>query len=68
MIFAGAVRIPLFDAALAHRRSPGEVAPALGAAQVVGAHTDSWGHVSETREQLEAAFSVVGLGDRLQRD
>ena len=47
-----------------------EVARVLGAAQVVGAHTDSWAHFTEDRAQLEAAFAAAGLGDgdRLQRD
>ena len=70
VIFAGAVRTPLFDGALltVDGERAVEAAQALGAAQVVGAHTDSWAHFTETREQLEAAFATAGLGDRLQRD
>jgi L-ascorbate metabolism protein UlaG (beta-lactamase superfamily) len=70
VIFAGAVRTPLFDGALltVDGQRAVEAAQVLGAAQVVGAHTDSWGHFTETREQLEAAFDAAGLGDRLQRD
>ena len=70
VIFAGAVRTPLFDGALltVDGQRAVEVAQALGASQVVGAHTDSWGHFTETREQLEAAVAAAGLGDSLQRD
>lgn len=68
VVFAGAVRTPLFDGALL--TVDGE--RAVEVAQVPGgrtssAHTDSWAHFTETREQLEAAFAAVGLADRLQR-
>jgi len=45
-----------------------EVAQVFGASQVVGAHTDSWTHLTETRTQLNEAFAAAGLADRLQQD
>ena len=69
VIFAGAVRTPMFDGDLltVYGERAVEVAQVLGASQVVGAHTDSWAHFTETREQLEAAFAAAWLADRLQR-
>lgn len=69
VIFAGAARTPFFDGALVtvDGERAAEAVQVLGAAQVVGAHTDSWAHFTETREQLEAAFTAAGLGERLQR-
>ena len=68
MIFAGAARTPFFDGALVtvDGALAAEAAQILGARHVVPAHTDSWAHFTETREQLEAAFAAAGLSDRLQ--
>ncbi len=70
VIHAGAVRTPLFDGALLTVDSAlaAEAAQILDASHVVGAHTDSWAHFTETREQLEAAFQAAGIGERLQRN
>ncbi len=68
VIFAGAVRTPLFDGALLTLDGAlaAKAVQILGAEQVVGVHTDSWAHFTETREQLKAAFEVAGIADRLQ--
>ena len=69
VIFAGAVRTPLFDGALltVDGERAVEVARVLGAHSVVGAHTDSWAHFTETREQFDAAFAAAGLADLVQQ-
>jgi L-ascorbate metabolism protein UlaG (beta-lactamase superfamily) len=68
VIFAGAARTPFFDGALVtvDGALAAEAAQILGACHVVPAHTDSWAHLTETREQFEAAFAAAGLGDRIQ--
>lgn len=70
VIFAGAARTPFFDGALVtvDGALAAEVAQVLGASHVVGAHTDSWTHLTETRTQLNQAFAAAGLADRLQPD
>lgn len=71
VIHAGAVRMqPVFDGALLTVDSAmaAQAAQILDVGHVVGAHTDSWAHFTETRQQLEAAFDAAGIGDRLQRD
>jgi hypothetical protein len=70
VIFAGAARTPFFDGALVTLDSAGaaEAAQIVGARRVVVAHTDSWGHFIEDRDQVEAAFAAAGLGDQLQHD
>ena len=69
LIFAGAVRTPLFDGALltVDGERAVEVAQVLGATAVVGAHTDSWAHFTETREQFDGAFAAAGLEHLLQQ-
>ncbi|GAA1936613.1 MBL fold metallo-hydrolase [Kitasatospora viridis] len=68
LLFAGAARTVLFDGALLTLDSAqaAEAAALLGAREVVPAHFDSWGHFTEGREQLTAAFTTAGLADRLR--
>lgn len=68
VIFAGAVRTPMFDGALltVDGTRAAEVAGILGARRVVPAHVDSWKHFTEGREELVAAFEAAGISDRLQ--
>ena len=62
VLFAGAARVPAIDAPLTLTSVDAvEAARILGAAQVVGLHTEDWEHFSETRAQLEAAFAGTGL-------
>lgn len=62
VIFAGAARVPAIDAPLTLTSTDAvDAAAILGAAQVVGLHTEDWEHFSETRAQLEAAFAGTGL-------
>lgn len=42
-----------------------QAAQILGARRVVPAHFDSWAHFKEGRNEIEAAFTEVGLADRL---
>jgi L-ascorbate metabolism protein UlaG (beta-lactamase superfamily) len=44
-----------------------ETAHAFPDAHIVAVHNDSWAHFTESREELEQAFSALGLADRLQR-
>ncbi len=66
ILFAGAARVPRIDAALT-LTSADAVAAArlLGARAVVGVHTEDWQHFSESRTDLEAAFSAAGMADLL---
>jgi L-ascorbate metabolism protein UlaG (beta-lactamase superfamily) len=66
VLFAGAARVAAIDAPLT-LTSADAVAAAriLGARQVVGLHTEDWKHFSETRADLEAAFTAAGLRDLL---
>lgn len=68
VIFAGAVRTPLFDGALLTLDSEqaAMAAQLLGARNVVVAHTDSWAHFTETWDDVIAAFRHAALDDRLQ--
>ncbi|GAB1513426.1 MBL fold metallo-hydrolase [Actinophytocola sp. KF-1] len=67
VLFAGAARTPLFDGALLTLDGAGaaEAARILGARRVVPAHCDSWGHFTEGRDELVAAFTAAGIADRL---
>ncbi|MEU0938616.1 MBL fold metallo-hydrolase [Embleya sp. NPDC005971] len=67
VLFAGAARTPLFDGALLTLDSAqaAEAAAILGARRVVPVHFDSWGHFTEGRTALVAAFTAAGLIDRL---
>ena len=42
-----------------------ETAAAFPHARIAIAHAEGWAHFSETREQIEAAFSTLGLAERL---
>lgn len=42
-----------------------EAAHAFPKAAIVGVHNDSWGHFTESQDDLAHAFSVVGITDRL---
>jgi L-ascorbate metabolism protein UlaG (beta-lactamase superfamily) len=66
ILFAGAARVPEIDAHLT-LRSQDAVAAArlLGARRVVGVHTEDWEHFSESRADLEAAFTDAGMRDLL---
>jgi L-ascorbate metabolism protein UlaG (beta-lactamase superfamily) len=66
VLFAGAARVPAIDAALT-LTSADAVAAAriLGARAVVGVHTEDWEHFSESRADLEAAFTAAGMSDLL---
>jgi L-ascorbate metabolism protein UlaG (beta-lactamase superfamily) len=70
VLFAGAPRRPLFGGALLVLDSAqaGEAARILGARRVVPVHCDSWGHFTEGRDDVVAAFTAAGLADRLQLD
>lgn len=68
VLFAGAARTPFFDGALVTLDGAlaAEAARILGARRVVPAHCDSWGHFTEGRDELVAAFAAAGIADRLQ--
>ena len=68
VLFVGAVRTPFFDGALLTIDSAqaAEAAAILGARRVVPVHCDSWGHFTESRHDVVAAFAAAGLSDRLQ--
>ncbi|MGY1681275.1 MBL fold metallo-hydrolase [Geodermatophilus sp. SYSU D01176] len=68
VLFAGAARTPFFDGALVtiDGTQAVEAAQILGARRVVAAHCDSWGHFTESRDDVAAAFTAAGLADRLQ--
>ncbi|MFE1414338.1 MBL fold metallo-hydrolase [Streptomyces sp. NPDC085524] len=68
ILFAGAPRFTqLFDGALIVLDSAqaADAARILGARRVVPVHYDSWGHFTEGRDELVAAFTASGLLDRL---
>ncbi|MFI7672762.1 MBL fold metallo-hydrolase [Actinophytocola sp. NPDC049390] len=68
VLFAGAARTPFFDGALVTLDGAGaaEAARILDARRVVPAHCDSWGHFTESRDDVVAAFTAAGIADRLQ--
>ncbi|MDX3715240.1 MBL fold metallo-hydrolase [Streptomyces europaeiscabiei] len=68
VLFAGAPRGHIFDGALLVLDSAqaAEAAAVLGARRVVPVHLDSWGHFTEGRDELDAAFTAAGLADRLR--
>lgn len=62
LLFAGAARVAGIEGALTLTSTDAAKAAAfLGASRVVGLHTEDWEHFSESREQLEEAFSGTGL-------
>ena len=44
-----------------------EAARTFAGAPIVPLHADSWAHFTESEDDLELAFKVLGHGDRLQR-
>jgi hypothetical protein len=67
MLFMGAARVPevgpehlTFTAAEAV-----EAARAFPDALIAPLHYEGWAHFSESRRQVEEAFTAAGLGDRL---
>lgn len=59
---AGAARTPIVSGALTLTSADAAAAAAtLGAARVVGLHTEDWEHFSETRADLERAFADAGV-------
>ncbi|MFG1888910.1 MBL fold metallo-hydrolase [Micromonospora sp. NPDC049051] len=68
VLFAGAVRTPMFDGALLTLDSAQavEAARILGARRVVPVHVDGWSHFTEGRDEVVDAFTRAGLADRLQ--
>jgi L-ascorbate metabolism protein UlaG (beta-lactamase superfamily) len=66
VLFAGAARVPEIPATLTlTSREAADAAQILGASRVVGVHTEDWEHFSESRADLEAAFSAAGIADLL---
>ncbi|MFD0360684.1 MBL fold metallo-hydrolase [Nocardia sp. GCM10030253] len=68
ILFAGAPRFPiLFDGApiVLDSGQAAKAAEILGARRVVPVHYDGWAHFTEGRDELVAAFTDAGLGDRL---
>ncbi|WP_394615604.1 MBL fold metallo-hydrolase [Lentzea sp. JNUCC 0626] len=67
ILFAGAPRAPLFDGQciVLDSKQAAEAARLLDARQIVPVHYDGWAHFTEGRADLEAAFAVEGLADRL---
>jgi L-ascorbate metabolism protein UlaG (beta-lactamase superfamily) len=62
ILFAGAARVPSISGALTlTSRDAVRAAQILGASSVVGLHTEDWAHFSESRAELEAAFSGTDL-------
>jgi L-ascorbate metabolism protein UlaG (beta-lactamase superfamily) len=63
VLFAGAVRIGVFDNALLtlDGDQAAEAAVILGARRVVAAHVDSWKHFTEGRDEFVTAFEKAGL-------
>ncbi|MEU3624780.1 Zn-dependent hydrolase [Amycolatopsis coloradensis] len=69
VLFAGAPRLkPVFDGALLVLDSAlaVEATKILGARTVFPVHIDSWGHFTESRDDVVAAFTAAGLADRLR--
>nr|WP_237330407.1 MBL fold metallo-hydrolase [Streptomyces sp. BA2] len=68
VLFAGAPRFEgLFDGAplVLDSATAAEATRILGARRVVPVHYDSWAHITEGRDALQAAFTAAGLADRL---
>ncbi len=58
VLFAGAAAVPELDAILTlTSKDAVRAAEILGASRVIGLHTDDWEHFSESRAELDAAFS-----------
>ncbi|MDM4762108.1 MBL fold metallo-hydrolase [Galbitalea sp. SE-J8] len=62
LLFAGAARTPVAPGVLTLTSTDAaRAARILGAARVVGLHTEDWTHFTETRADLEAAFTAAGV-------
>jgi L-ascorbate metabolism protein UlaG (beta-lactamase superfamily) len=66
VLFAGAARVaPLPVALTLTSAKAAEAAHLLGARAVVGVHVEDWAHFSESRADLEKAFTDAGLRELL---
>lgn len=66
ILFVGAARVaPLPVALTLTSAKAAEAARMLGARHVVGVHVEDWAHFSESRADLEKAFSDVGIAEVL---
>lgn len=66
ILHAGAARVRELPAALTLTSAEAaKTAVILAARRVVGVHTEDWEHFSESRGQLEEAFSAAGLAEVL---
>ena len=66
LLFSGAARVPGLDAALTLTSvDAASAARLLGNPRVVALHVEDWEHFSESRADLEAAFSTAGLSASL---
>lgn len=66
VLFAGAARVAPLPVALTFTSAKAaEAARLLGAHAVVGLHVEDWAHFSESRADLEKAFTDAGLHDLL---
>jgi L-ascorbate metabolism protein UlaG (beta-lactamase superfamily) len=66
VLFCGAGVVSPLEAVLTLTgEQAAEAAVLLGARDVVVIHADGWAHLTEGREQIEAAFGRAGLLDRL---
>jgi L-ascorbate metabolism protein UlaG (beta-lactamase superfamily) len=67
VLFTGAARVPFLDETVTlDSTQAAEAARILGARRIVPVHFDGWGHFTEGRGVLLAAFTAAGLADRLQ--
>ncbi|NUT48655.1 MAG: MBL fold metallo-hydrolase [Saccharothrix sp.] len=68
ILFAGAPRFPILfggEPLVLDSARAAEAAAILGARRVVPVHYEGWGHFTEGRDALVAAFAEAGLADRL---
>ncbi|WP_221936944.1 MBL fold metallo-hydrolase [Mycolicibacterium sp. 018/SC-01/001] len=67
VLFAGRARSPLMDAYLTlSAEQTAEAAEILGSPVVIPMHVDSWGHLTEAKEQIPEVFALPGIRDRLR--
>lgn len=65
-LFAGAARVSPVPLALTLTSSKAaQAAQLLGARKVIGLHVEDWAHFSESRADLEKAFTDAGIADLL---
>ncbi|PKQ31852.1 MAG: Zn-dependent hydrolase [Actinobacteria bacterium HGW-Actinobacteria-2] len=66
ILFAGAARVPPLPLALTLTSAKAaRAAKVIRASTVVGVHVEDWAHFSESRADLERAFTAAGIADRL---